>query len=67
MKFAKLLRSATEKRDQKKHLSLSVAICDRKHANRVPRPKVGVSLVVSANVKVTAKRLDYHIGITNRK
>jgi len=38
--------SATEKRDPKKHLSLSVAICDQKHTNRVPRPKVGVSLVV---------------------
>jgi len=30
---AKLRKSATEKRDPKKHLSLSVAICDRKHAN----------------------------------
>ena len=64
---AKLLKSATEKRDPKTHLSFSVAICDRKHANRIPRPKVSVSLVIEANVKVTAKRLDYYIGITNRE
>ena len=43
-KSAKLLKSATEKRDPKKHLSL--AICDQKHANRNLRPKVGVSVVV---------------------
>jgi len=35
-KSAKLCRSATEKRDPKKHLPLSVTICDRKHANRIP-------------------------------
>jgi len=32
-KSAKLLKSATERRDPKKHLSPSVAICDRKHPN----------------------------------
>jgi len=32
-KSAKLLKSASEKRNPKKHLSPSVAICDRKHAN----------------------------------
>jgi len=66
-KFAKLLKSTTEKRNPKKHLSLSVAICDRKHANRIPRPKAGVSLLFYANVRVTAKRLDYYFGITNRE
>jgi len=35
-----------QKRNPKKCFPLSVAICDRKHANRIPRPKVGVSLVV---------------------
>jgi len=45
-KSARLLKSATGKRDPKKHLSLSVGICDRKQANRIPRPKVGISLVV---------------------
>jgi len=39
---AKLHKSATEKHNPKKHLSLLVAICDRKHANRVPWPKVVV-------------------------
>ena len=29
---AKLLKSVTENRDPKQHLSLSVAICDRKYA-----------------------------------
>jgi len=43
---AKLLKRATGKRNPKKHLSLSVAVCDRKHVNRIPRPKAGVSLVV---------------------
>jgi len=42
--FATPRKSATEKRDLKKHISLSVAICDRKPAERIPRPKVGVSL-----------------------
>jgi len=41
-----VLKSAIQKRDPKKHLSFSVAICDRKHASRIPRPKVSVSLVV---------------------
>ena len=31
------------------------------------RPKVGVSLVVQANVKVTAKRLDNYVDITNHE
>ena len=60
-KSAKLGKSATKKRDPKRHLSLSAAICDRKNANRILRPKVGVSLVVQPNVKVIAKRLDYYI------
>ena len=62
-KSAKLRKSMTEKRYPKKHISLSVAIHDRKHANRMPRPKV----VVKANVKVTTKRLDYYVEITNRQ
>jgi len=33
--ICKLLKSVTEKRDSKKCLSLSVAICDRKRANRI--------------------------------
>jgi len=41
-KFAKLRKSVTEKRDPKKHLLLSVAIRDRKHANRILRPKLVV-------------------------
>ena len=36
---AKLHKSATEKRNPKRHLSVSVAICDRKHANRILRSK----------------------------
>jgi len=44
-KAAKLRKSVTEKRDPKKHLSLSVAVRD-KHVNGIPRPKVGVSVVV---------------------
>ena len=43
---AKLFKSATEKRDLTKHLLPLVAVCDQKHANRIPRPKVGVSIVV---------------------
>ena len=35
-KSAKLLRSSTKKCDLKNHLSLSIAICDRKHASRIP-------------------------------
>ena len=45
----------------KKNLPPLVAICDQKHANRIPR----LSVVVSANVKATAKRLDYYAEITN--
>jgi len=33
-KSAKLSKGASEKHALKKHLSLSVAVCDRKHANR---------------------------------
>jgi len=36
----------TEMDFTEKHLPLSVAICDRNHANRIPRRKVGVGLVV---------------------
>ena len=62
----------TEKRDLIKHLTLSTESMrtefrDRKHADRIPRLKVGVSLVVEVNVKVTTKRLDYYIEITNRE
>jgi len=28
----------------KKHISLSVGLCDQKHANRIPRPKSGFSV-----------------------
>jgi len=45
-KCAILHKSTTGKCDPKKHLPLSIAICDQKHANRTPRPKVGISLVV---------------------
>jgi len=45
--------SATEKCDPKKHLPLLAAVC--------------VRLVVKANVKITAKRIDYYVGITNRE
>ena len=65
MESSKVLKSATEKRNPKKHLSLLVAIDDRTHANRISRPKIGASLLVKANVNVTAKRLDYCVGITN--
>jgi len=44
----------TEKRNLKNHLSLSVAVC-------TSRTKVGVSIVVQANVKVTANGIDYCI------
>ena len=54
---AKLRKSAAKQRNPTKHLSLSVAISNRKCANRILRPKV----VVWVNVKVTAKRLDYYI------
>ena len=64
-KSARLLKSATKKRDPKKHLSLS--ICDRKQANRIPRLKVGISLAVEANVKVTPKSFDYCGEIVNRQ
>jgi len=60
-KSAKLRKSTTEKRDLKKHLSLSVVICDQKHANRISRLKV------VANVKVTTERLDYYVEIMNRE
>ena len=49
----------------KKHFPLSVAVFDRKHVNRIPQPKVRVSVVVQATVKVTVKRRDYYVGITN--
>jgi len=45
-KSAKLVKSAIEKRNPKKHRLLSVAICDWKHVSRIPRPKVGASLKV---------------------
>jgi len=64
MESAKPFKSATEKHNIKKHLSLWGAVCDWKNANRILRPKVGVSLVVYANVKATAKWLDYYIGRT---
>jgi len=54
VKSKKLFKSATDKHNLKKHLSLSVAVCDQKHANRIPRPKVSISEVIQANVKVTA-------------
>jgi len=41
-KSGKLLKNATEKNDPKKHLLLSVTICDRKHVNRIPHQKVVV-------------------------
>ena len=46
MKSAKLFESGTERHEPKKHLSHSVATRDRKHANRIPRTKVIVSLAV---------------------
>jgi len=39
-----LFKSATEKLDLKNRLS--VAACDRKHANIILQPKVGVSVLV---------------------
>jgi len=45
-KSKKLFKSATEKRDLKKHLSFSIAVCDQKQANGIPWPKVCVSIVV---------------------
>ena len=41
-KSAKLCKSVAEKLDPKKHLSFLVAICDQKHANRIPQSKVVV-------------------------
>jgi len=41
-KSAKLFKSATERRDLKK--PLWVAVCDRENANRISRPKVGISV-----------------------
>jgi len=58
--------SVTEKCDLQSLLHL-FAVCGRKHANRILRPKVGVSVVVKANVKVTTKRLAYYVGIVNRE
>jgi len=66
-KSLKMSRSATEKRNLKKHLSLSAAASDQNHANRISRLKVGVCMLVYANVKVTAKRLDYYVGIKKRE
>jgi len=43
---AKLFKSAAEKRDFKKHLSLSVTLCDRKLLNRISRLKVGIRGVI---------------------
>jgi len=62
-KSAKLFQEA----QPKKCPSLSVVVCDGKQINRILRLKLGVSLVVQANVKVTADRQDYYIGITNRE
>ena len=45
-KSAELLKSATEKRNPKQHLSFLVAICNWKRMNRIPRLKVGLGLVV---------------------
>ena len=42
--IAKLRKSATEKRNPKKHFSLSLAICDWKHVNRILQQKVGVEI-----------------------
>ena len=47
---------------KKEQFLLSVAVRDRKHANRSPRPKVSVSQVVEANVKGTTKSLDFLIN-----
>jgi len=60
-----MFKSATEKHNLKKHLSRTDAACDRKHVNRTLRPKVDISVVVYSNIKVTTKRLDYFVGITN--
>jgi len=45
-KSKKLFKSVTKEHDVKKHLSPLVVVCDRKHANRIPPPKVVVSVVV---------------------
>ena len=47
----------TEKRDPKKTSFTLGRDLRPKHANKIPRPKVGVSLVVQPNAKATAKRL----------
>ena len=62
-----LFMSVIEKHDLQRRLSFSVAVCNRKHANRILRPEVGVSVVVWANVKVIAKGLDNYVGIMNRE
>jgi len=66
-KSAESHKSAAEKRDLKKYLFTFGRGPRPKHANRIPRPKVGVSLVAQANVKITAKRLDYYDERTNRE
>jgi len=38
-----------------------------KHANKIPRPKVDVSLVLQANVKVTAQKVHYDVEKMNRE
>jgi len=66
-KFAKHFRRAIERCNLKKHLLLLAEVCNRNQANRISRLKVGASIVVEANVKVTTKRLDCYIGIKNRE
>ena len=67
VKSAKLFKSTTEKRDPKKHLSLSVTVCDRRRVNRISRPKVGVSLSSLGKCQGYCEVLDYYVGITNRE
>jgi len=43
-KSTKRLESATEERDSTQHLCLSVAACNRNHANGISRLKVGASM-----------------------
>jgi len=54
-KFKKLFEIGTKSLDLKKHIPVSVTVCNR---------SVSVVLVL-ANVKVTAKRLDHYFGITS--
>jgi len=61
-KYALLFRSGADEHGFKKQTSLNFG-----HANRISRLKVGISMVVYVNVKVTAKRLHYCVGITNRE